>query len=130
MDWHLAAYFVAGAMIANGVPHFYKGISGQRFQTPFASPPGLGESSAMTNVLFGLSNFVIGYLLIYGLGDFQIGMTIDALAVWLGVLVAAVLSAWFFAKTRVDRETKKGSSKKAKKRGRSFSRQPVIFSPI
>ena len=117
MDWHLVAYFIAGALMANGVPHFYKGISRQRFPTPFGSPPGIGESSAMTNVLFGFSNFVIGYLIIYGIGEFQTGMTIDALALWLGVLFAAVLSAWYFAKLRENQSAKRGTGKKGKKRG-------------
>jgi len=36
--------FVSGLLLANGVPHFVQGISGAPFQTPFASPPGVGES--------------------------------------------------------------------------------------
>jgi hypothetical protein len=36
--------FVSGLMIANGIPHFVQGISGHWFQSPFATPRGIGES--------------------------------------------------------------------------------------
>ena len=116
MDWYVyLAYFAAGAIITNGVPHFNKGMAGERFQTPFASPPGLGESSALVNVIWGLINFIAGYLLIYSVGDFQIGLTLDVLAVGLGALVAAVLSAWFFARTRTEKKPPRSRSKSSRK---------------
>lgn len=116
MDWYVyLAYFAAGAIITNGVPHFNKGMAGERFQTPFASPPGLGESSALVNVIWGLINFIAGYLLIFGVGEFQIGLTLDALAVGLGALFASVISAWFFARIRTEKPTPKSSSKRSKK---------------
>jgi hypothetical protein len=34
------ASFFAGMFLANAVPHFVHGISGDRFPTPFAHPPG------------------------------------------------------------------------------------------
>jgi len=48
------------------VPHFVNGISGNSFPTPFAHPPGRGLSSPLINVLWGLFNLVIGYLLYRG----------------------------------------------------------------
>jgi uncharacterized membrane protein len=64
MEWYnyLEAFF-AGAFFANVVPHFVQGISGNKFPTPFAKPPGKGLSSPTTNVLWALANMVIGYLL-------------------------------------------------------------------
>jgi hypothetical protein len=64
MEWYqyLAAFF-SGAFLANAVPHFIKGISGDKFPTPFAKPPGKGLSSATTNVLWALLNMVVGELL-------------------------------------------------------------------
>ena len=54
MAWYAyLAYFAAGALLVNGVPHFVNGISGKRFQSPFASPPGVGESPPLVNVLWG-----------------------------------------------------------------------------
>jgi hypothetical protein len=49
--YHYVAYFFGGAFLANTLPHLGNGISGHAFQSPFASPPGVGLSSAMVNVL-------------------------------------------------------------------------------
>ncbi len=56
----LIAMFFAGLFMANGVPHFVKGVTGQRHMTPFAR-----SSSAVTNVLWGASNFVVGGVLLW-----------------------------------------------------------------
>ncbi len=59
--WQLYVYsFVAGLLAANGVPHFVKGITAQKFQTPFGA-----SSSAVINVFWGWINFVVAALLIY-----------------------------------------------------------------
>ena len=50
-------------LLANAVPHFVHGISGDRFPTPFAHPPGKGLSSATVNVIWALLNLVVGYFL-------------------------------------------------------------------
>jgi len=39
-------------------------MCGNRFQTPFASPRGVGESSAVVNVLWGFCNLAIGIALL------------------------------------------------------------------
>ena len=67
MKWyHYIACFFAGAFLANAVPHFVNGISGNGFPSPFANPPGKGLSSPLVNVLWGLFNFLIGYFLVKG----------------------------------------------------------------
>jgi hypothetical protein len=64
MKWyHYIACFFAGAFIANTVPHFIHGVSGDRFPSPFSNPPGKGLSSPMVNVLWALFNLLVGYLL-------------------------------------------------------------------
>jgi hypothetical protein len=64
MKWyHYIACFFAGAFLANTVPHFVHGISGDCFPSPFANPPGRGLSSPLVNVLWGLGNLVAGYVL-------------------------------------------------------------------
>jgi hypothetical protein len=66
MPWYVyVAWFFAGAFLANAIPHIVQGICGNRFQTPFASPPGVGESSAMINVIWGLANVAIGGVLLH-----------------------------------------------------------------
>ncbi len=68
MQWYdYLMCFVGGAFLANFVPHFTRGVSGSRFPTPFASPPGRGLSRPPVNVLWGMVNLVIGYVLLrYG----------------------------------------------------------------
>ena len=64
MNWpEYVACFFAGAFLANVVPHFVHGISGDGFPTPFAKPPGKGLSSPTVNVVWALVNLVIGYAL-------------------------------------------------------------------
>ena len=57
---HGFASFFAGLLLANTVPHFVHGISGDRFPTPFANPPGKGLSSPTVNVLWSLLNLAVG----------------------------------------------------------------------
>jgi hypothetical protein len=66
MAWYFYVLeFLSGAFLANGVPHFVQGVSGAPFQSPFASPPGIGESSPLSNVLWGFGNLVAGALLLH-----------------------------------------------------------------
>lgn len=62
--------FLAGVFFANAVPHGVTGIGGRRFQSPFARPPGVGESSPIVNVL------------------------------WLGAVLTGIGLAWHFARVR------------------------------
>lgn len=69
MEWYqLLADFFAGVFLANAVPHFIHGISGNRFPTVFSKPRGVGLSSPTVNVLWALCCLVVGYLLL-GKGD-------------------------------------------------------------
>jgi hypothetical protein len=64
VSWYdFIACFFAGMFLANVVPHFVHGISGNRFPTPFAHPPGKGLSSPTVNVVWALCNLVVGYVL-------------------------------------------------------------------
>jgi hypothetical protein len=64
MNWsHYIACFFSGMFLANAVPHYVKGVCGDRFPTPFAKPPGKGLSSPVVNVVWALANLVVGYLL-------------------------------------------------------------------
>jgi hypothetical protein len=73
MRWyHDVAYFFGGAFLANFVPHFVAGVSGSPFQSPFASPPGEGLSSSTVNVIWGVANLVIAYLLLVRVGSFDL----------------------------------------------------------
>ena len=96
--YHYIAFFFGGAFLANFVPHFVNGISGNPFQSPFASPPGEGLSSSTVNVLWGLLNLLIGYLLVGRVGAFDHKRTLHILAFALGFILMAVMMAQTFGR--------------------------------
>ena len=94
MSWYdYLAYLFAGAFLANSIPHFIHGVSGKKFPTPFARPLVKGESSPLVNVIWGVVNFLIGYALVFGVGQFQLGFTSDTLMLILGGIVMSVVLA-------------------------------------
>jgi len=91
MRWyHYLAYFFGGAFLANAIPHFVNGVSGNAFQSPFASPPGQGLSSSTVNVLWGALNFAVAYLLLGRVGTFELRKTRHVLVVAAGALLMAL----------------------------------------
>jgi hypothetical protein len=99
MRWyHYVAYFFGGLFLANAVPHLGNGISGHAFQSPFASPPGEGLSSATVNVLWGLFNLAVGYLLVCRVGEFNLRKTPHVLVLGAGILLQSLMLADTFAR--------------------------------
>jgi hypothetical protein len=99
MHWYdFVAYFFGGAFLANCLPHLGNGISGRPFQSPFASPPGKGLSSSTVNVLWGVFNLGVAYLLLCRVGSFSLRATQDVLAAGAGLLVVSVLTARSFGR--------------------------------
>lgn len=95
---HMVAYFFGGAFLTNAIPHFVSGVMGQPFQSPFAKPHGEGLSSSTVNVLWGFSNFVAAYVLLVGVGAFDLHSTADLAATGLGILLAGMISARLFGR--------------------------------
>ncbi|MDA4112198.1 MAG: hypothetical protein OK439_06630 [Thaumarchaeota archaeon] len=58
----LVWYFVLGFLLGNGVPHFVFGAAGKIFRSPFGQ-----KSPPRTNVLWGLSNFLVATIISAGL---------------------------------------------------------------
>jgi hypothetical protein len=99
MEWlTLVSYFLGGAFLTNAVPHLVSGVMGEPFQSPFAKPPGQGLSSSTVNVLWGVLNIVIGYLLVCRVGDFGLRTTSDVLALGLGILLMGLFAARQFGR--------------------------------
>jgi hypothetical protein len=97
MRWYqYLSYFFGGAFLANALPHLGNGISGHAFQSPFASPPGIGLSSSMVNVVWGLFNLAVGYLLVCRVGNFDLRKTLHALVLGAGILVMSLMLAQHF----------------------------------
>jgi hypothetical protein len=91
MEWYnYIACFFAGAFLANAVPHFVHGISGDKFPSPFSKPPGKGLSSPTTNVLWGLFNIVVGYLL-FGAGKISCRDVVTLVVFFAGATAMSVM---------------------------------------
>jgi hypothetical protein len=101
MPWYdYIAHFFAGAFVANGVPHFVQGICGNKFQTPFARPGGVGESSALANVIWGWFNFLVGGALLRIFLPPLPPPPAVSLVTMLGVLVMALFLSRHFGRVR------------------------------
>src|ERR1017187_1729091 len=97
MRWnHYVSYFFGGAFLANSIPHFVNGVSGNAFQSPFASPPGEGLSSSTINVLWGLFNLAVAYLLVCRVGSFNLRQTQHVLVLGAGILIMSLNCAHYF----------------------------------
>ncbi len=74
------------------------GVMGRPFQSPFAKPHGEGLSSSTVNVLWGSFNFLISYLLIARVGEFDARSTEHVTALGLGLLLLALITARLFGR--------------------------------
>ena len=95
--WWYGLEFFAGSLLANGVPHFVQGISGNWFQSPFAKPPGVGESSPVINVVWGFGNLAAGAVL---LRFFWPAAWAGWCVVGAGALLLGVMMAGHFGRVR------------------------------
>ena len=99
MDWpNLIAYFFGGAFLTNAIPHFVAGVMGKPFQSPFAKPPGQGQSSSTINVLWGFANLVVAYLLLCRFGSYDIQAWPDIAATGAGVLTMGLFASRTFGR--------------------------------
>lgn len=99
MRWyHYLAYFFGGAFLANSLPHLLNGVSGHSFQSPFATPPGVGLSSSTVNVLWGLFNLAISYLLVCRVGSFDLRKLRHVLPFGAGILAMSIMLARTFGR--------------------------------
>lgn len=96
--YHYVSYFFGGAFVANAIPHGVSGVMGRAFQSPFAKPPGEGLSSSLVNVLWGAFNAVIGYLLIFHVGTFDLRDIGQMVVTGLGALLMSAMLAKAFGR--------------------------------
>jgi hypothetical protein len=96
--YHFIAYFFGGVFLANTIPHLVNGISGSPFQSPFATPPGQGLSSSTVNVLWGIFNLVVAYILVARVGRFELRQTKHVFVLGLAALLTALLLAHRFGR--------------------------------
>ena len=99
MEWsHCIAYFFGVCFLSNAIPHFVSGAMGRPFPTPFAKPPGQGLSSSSLNVLWGVFNFAVAYVLICRVGQFSVRSTTDVAILGLGLLLMGLVAARQFGR--------------------------------
>jgi hypothetical protein len=100
MDWlYLISYFFGGAFLSNAIPHIASGSMGRAFQSPFAKPSGQGLSSSTVNVMWGVLNLAVAYVLICRVGDFSLRSTAHAASsLGMGFLLTGLLSARHFGR--------------------------------
>ncbi|OCX54428.1 hypothetical protein BEL04_09295 [Mucilaginibacter sp. PPCGB 2223] len=90
MEWYqYVAGFLAGTFFANAVPHFVHGISGNKFPTPFAKPPGKGLSTSTTNVLWALLNIIVACSL-FRISKFHHDKPLEMIILFAGAVVISV----------------------------------------
>ena len=82
--------------MANFVPHFVHGVSGDAFPTPFSNPPGKGLSSPTINVLWALFNLLIGYLLYRG-GKISKTNKWGLIVFFIGIITVSLMLSYAFA---------------------------------
>jgi len=100
VNYNYIACFFAGIFFANVVPHFVHGISGDRFPTPFAHPPGKGLSSPTVNVVWALFNLAVGYIL-FRVGKVSSGNDFALVVFFAGIAaISAMLSSQFAKRQR------------------------------
>lgn len=105
MPWQLAvAYFFGGAFAANAIPHLISGVSGRRFQSPFASPPFKGLSSPPVNVAWGLFNLCVAYVLLVQVGDIDIRSGLQVAICFAGFSAMAFQCARSLGRLHAERE--------------------------
>lgn len=93
MQWyHYFSGFWAGMFLTNTIPHFVKGVSGDPFPTPFAKPPGQGLSTPIINVLWGLFNLIVGFLL-YRAGKVSFDDTLSTIIFFAGIVLMSTFMA-------------------------------------
>lgn len=98
MNWsNYVACFFSAMFATNAVPHFVKGICGDRFPTPFAKPPGKGLSSPTVNVLWSLLNMFLAYIL-FRSGKVSSGDQLALIIFFIGIAAIAIPSSIGFQK--------------------------------
>lgn len=93
------ALFFAGAFLCNMIPHTVAGLMGTPFPTPFANPPGKGNSRPVVNFIWGSLNLAVGLYLLWT-HPFVIDLNLATLAIVLGFLLLGAYLAVHFGHVR------------------------------
>jgi hypothetical protein len=121
MNWYnYITCFLAGMFLANVVPHFVSGISGDRFPTPFARPRGKGLSSPTVNVVWALLNLVVGYAL-FRVGKVSSGGSLALAVFFTGIVTISTWLSVLFSKKKPAHGARKKNERKQFARMRTLT---------
>ena len=106
LNWYnYIVCFFAGMFLANVVPHFVHGISGNPFPTPFARLQGKELSSPIVNVAWALVNLIVGWVL------FRVGKVSSdngaLVAFFAGIIALSLWLSFLFTKRQASSATAK-----------------------
>lgn len=96
---HYVIMFAAGTFLCNSIPHLVSGLRGDLFPSPFAKPPGRGNSGSVVNFLWGTANLLIGGALA-GYGQTGLSIAASGAALLLGWFACGMMLANHFGKVR------------------------------
>ena len=96
----VAAHMIGAALLVNAIPHTVQGMSGQRFISPFASPPGRALSSPASNVAWGVINVGAAGAVFIGFGAPSMAFDLDTLLTFAAGAASAVGIARYMERTR------------------------------
>jgi len=92
---NLVLGFVAGMLLVNSLPHIISGVLGKTHMTPLAK-----DSTALTNVVWGFANIVLGAFVLNLSGHGLSGtLSLDSysLSFLAGALFMGLGDAWLFS---------------------------------
>jgi hypothetical protein len=98
----IISYFMSGVFISNSIPHIVNGTSGRKFPERFPfknssqkeTPLEAFFFSPIANVIWGVLNLSIGFVIANSVGKFRIGLTSDMLVFMIGFTATAIFLAW------------------------------------
>jgi len=99
MTWLIyTSFFFGGACFTNAVPHLVSGLTGRSFPNVFSRPIGVGLSPPTVNFGWGWTNLVLGYLLIFRVGTFDVRSMESVLSAGIGSLTIGLTLSRHFGK--------------------------------
>ena len=99
MNWlSLVSYFFGGARLTNAIPHLVSELTGRRFPRLFSKPVGVGLSSSTVNFLWGWTNLLLGWFLIFRVGTFDLRSVAEVLSLSAGSLIIGWMLSRYFGR--------------------------------
>ena len=100
------ALFFSGAFLCNCIPHLAAGLRGELFPSPFAKPPGKGDSAPIVNFFWGLFNLLLGAYLL-SRNPVEVGFNFEFCTLVIGAVVIGSHLSLHFGKVQQEKAEKR-----------------------